>query len=135
MVPRRRPHERAGLERLHAYAWGVLAIVVLSLIYACLQVGFVRPYLWPAGTGAAFVSDPGSALPLVARPPNVDAERGREAVVVRVAPGSPAAQAGLAPGDVVLSRRAAARGRTADFSRLVSAPPVDRLGVFREVYH
>ncbi len=132
-MARRRAHDRQGLEGLHAYAWGVIAVVVLSLIYAVLQVGFVRPYLWPGGAGAAIAGDPASAIPLIARPPNVQAEVGREAVVARVAPGTPAAGAGIASGDVLIAR-ANASGRV-DFSALSSAAPGKRLALFRDTYH
>ncbi len=133
-MARFRRDDRFGLERLHAYSWGVIAVVVLSLIYALLQVGFVRPYLWPAGTGAAIAGDPESALALVARPPNVEAERGREAVVAGVAPATSAADAGIAPGDVLIARTGA-NGRRVDFSTLSSATPAERLAVFRDAYH
>jgi eukaryotic-like serine/threonine-protein kinase len=133
-MARRRSGDQRGLEGLHAYAWGVIAVVVLSLIYALLQVGFVRPYLWPAGTGAAIAGDPASALPLVARPPNMGAERGREAVVARVAPGTPAADAGITSGDVLIARTGA-NGRRVDFSKLSSATPAERLALFRDIYH
>lgn len=133
-MARLRRHDRPGLEGLHAYTWGVIAAVVLSLIYALLQVGFVRPFLWPAGTGAAVASDPASALPLVARPPNVASERNREAVVLRVADGTPAARSGVVAGDVVLARQVPG-GRRVEFSSLASAAPAERLATFRDTYH
>ncbi len=127
-------NDRSGLHGLRAYTWAVIAAVVLSLVYALLQVGFVRPYLWPAGTGAAIAGDPASALPLVARPPNVEAERGREAVIARVAPGTPAADAGIMAGDVLMARTGA-NGRRLDLSGLSSATPAERLAIVRNAYH
>ena len=37
-----------------------MATVALTLVYAVLQISFVRPFLWPAGTGAAIAGDPAS---------------------------------------------------------------------------
>jgi hypothetical protein len=132
-MPSTTRHDRLGLEGLHAYMWGVMAIVALTLIYAVLQIGFVRPYLWPGGTGAAIAGDPTSVLPLRARPPNVAADVGRTASVTRVAKESPAANAGIRTGDVVLSQERAGIGR-ADYSRLSTASPSQRLAAWRDTY-
>ena len=125
--------DRLGLEGLHAFTWIVIAAVALTLVYAALQIGFVRPFLWPAGTGAAIDGDPAAALPLRARPPAVDADRGRPAAVARVAEGSPAARAGIRQGDVVLSQVRAGIGR-ADLSALGGADPAARLAAWRDTY-
>ena len=50
----------------------------------------VRPYLWPAGTGATLAGDPTAQLPLKARPPDVAAYFTSPPEIARVAPGSPA---------------------------------------------
>ena len=83
--------EPARLERLPAFAWAVIAVVALSVLYTVIQVALVRPYLWPAGTGATLAGDPTAHLPLKARPPDVaaDFDLCRHAIT-RVAPGSPA---------------------------------------------
>jgi GAF domain-containing protein len=109
--------DRLGLEGLHAFTWGVIALVVLSLAYAVLQIGLVRPFLWPAGTGAMVTGDPAGAVPLVARPPTVAADLGRAATVERVAEGSPAAEAGIREGDVIVLE--SIQDRQADLSSLV----------------
>src|SRR4051812_42218043 len=103
-----------------------MVIVALSLVYAVLQIAYVRPFLWPAGTGAMISNDPSSALPLIARPPNVAGDVGRPARVVRVAAPSPAATAGIQPGDVLLVEERAGVGRT-DLSGFTTATPSQRL--------
>jgi len=123
--------DRLGLEGLHGYMWGVIALVALSFFYAVLQVGFVRPLLWPAGTGATIAGDPAAAFPLIARTPNVHADLGQAAVIARVASGTPAAGARLAPGDIVLAQEGPQRGRVADFSSLTTATPGARRGARR----
>ena len=125
--------DRLGLEGLHAYTWIVMAVVALSLVHAALQIGLVRPFLWPAGTGAAIDGDPAAALPLRARPPAVAHDRGRPATVARVAADSPAARAGIHVGDVVLAQERAGIGR-ADLSALGEADPGARLDAWRDAY-
>ena len=63
--------EPVRLERLPAFAWAVIAVVGLSVLCTVVQVMLVRPYLWPAGTGATLAGDPTALLPLKARPPDV----------------------------------------------------------------
>src|SRR4051812_25788943 len=92
---------RVRLERLPAHAWAVIAILVLSLLYALLDVALVRPYLWPAGTGALVTADPASRWPLIARPPDIRQQAGQPVIVTDVAPGTPAAAQGLAPGSTL----------------------------------
>ena len=50
--------EPVRLERLPAFAWAVIAVVGLTVLYTVVQVVLVRPYLWPAGTGATLAGDP-----------------------------------------------------------------------------
>jgi len=64
------PSDPVRLERLPAFAWCVIGVVALSVLYTILQVGFVRPYLWPAGVGATYQGDSSTDTPLRARPPN-----------------------------------------------------------------
>jgi hypothetical protein len=86
--------DRLGLRELRASTWGVIAVVVLSLTYAVLQIALVRPYVWPGGTGAAIDNDSASRLPPIARPPRVAEEAGRPVTVLNVSDDSPAASEG-----------------------------------------
>ncbi len=99
------PSEPARLERLTAFAWSVIAVVALSVVYTVIDVGFVRPYLWPAGAGATIAGDPATEIPLKARPPSIGDGAFAAAVVDAVAPGSPAAAAGLSVGLMVTDVR------------------------------
>jgi hypothetical protein len=125
--------DRLGLEGLHAYAWVVMAVVALSLVHAVLQIGLVRPFLWPAGSGAAIDGDPSAGLPVRARPPAVADERGRPAAVALLAADSPAARAGIRVGDIVLAQERAGIGR-ADLSSLGEADAGARLDAWRDAY-
>ena len=80
--------EPVRLERLPRFAWAIIAIVALSVLYTVIQVGLVRPYLWPAGTGATLAGDPKAHLPLKARPPDVVNDFTAAPEITRVAPGS-----------------------------------------------
>jgi GAF domain-containing protein len=93
---------RVRVERLPLHARGAIAVVVLSLLYVLIDISLVRPYLWPAGTGAASAFDPTSRRPVIARPPDVRRSLGQPVVVTAVAPGSQAAAYGLAPGDEIV---------------------------------
>jgi eukaryotic-like serine/threonine-protein kinase len=125
--------ERARLERLPAFAWGVIAVVGLSLIYAAIQIFAVRPYLWPAGTGAVLAGDPAARVPLTARPPDIRVEFAKPPAVVRVSPGSPAAENDVAPGDRVERVRRVSDLASATFdSRLTT--DTGRLAAWRELY-
>jgi hypothetical protein len=95
--------EPVRLARLPPFAWLVIVVVTLSAIYAIVQVAFVRPYLWPAGTGVAIAGDPSSQFPLKARPPDIRTYFGPTLEILQVAPGSPAANNELKPGDRLLS--------------------------------
>ena len=46
------PIDPVKLERLPRAAWGIIGVLLLSVLYAILHIGFVRPFLWPAGAGA-----------------------------------------------------------------------------------
>jgi hypothetical protein len=96
------PSDPVRLERLPAFAWCVIGVVALSVLYTVLEVGFVRPYLWPAGSGARFAGDPAADFPLKARPPDIRRHFGEALTIAEVTPGGPAAAAGLAPGDSVV---------------------------------
>ncbi len=90
--------EPLRLERLPRFAWAVIAVVVLSVLSTILQICLVRPYLWPAGTGALLAGDPTAHLPIKARPPDIRTDFAGPLTVSRVATGSPAAEtAMLAP--------------------------------------
>jgi hypothetical protein len=101
------PSDPARIERLTPFSWLVIGVVALSVVCTVLQVGFVRPYLWPAGVGATFTGDTSADFPLKARPPDVRGwDRSGQRVVPRtlsrVMPGSPAEAAGLRDGDQLL---------------------------------
>jgi hypothetical protein len=96
---------RERLERLPPFAWGVVGILFLSIVYAVLQITMVRPYLWPAGAGFQLDGDPAARLPFMARPPEIARHFGRPLPVTEVAPLSPAAEAGIVPGDAIVAMR------------------------------
>src|SRR5262245_36834316 len=125
--------ERLALQELHGYVWGVIALLFLSIVYAFLQIGYVRPFLWPAGTGAAIAGDPRTEVPLMARPPNLSARDRSAAVVSDVFPATPAARDGISTGDVVLVERRA-DGRQVDLTALSSAPAAQRIAAWRDMY-
>ena len=72
-----------------------IIVVLLSGVYMVLQVGYVRPHLWPAGDGARLSAY--SAAVMLGRPPDVDAA---SVTIAEVLPGSAAMEAGLGTGDV-----------------------------------
>jgi len=92
------PSESARLERLPPFAWAIIIVVGLSVLSTVVQVSLVRPYLWPAGTGATLAGDPTAHLPLKARPPDVASYFTAPPEIARVAPGSPADAKGVVPG-------------------------------------
>jgi eukaryotic-like serine/threonine-protein kinase len=124
--------EPVRLERLPPFAWFVIAIVSLTVVYTILQVARVRPYLWPAGTGATIAGDPSSQFPLKARPPDIRSEFGTFPIVSQVAPGSPAALQGIAVGDRLLSMTAPG-GKVVRFDTGAS-DGVERLAAWRDYY-
>jgi eukaryotic-like serine/threonine-protein kinase len=125
--------DAARLERLPPFAWLVIVIVCLTVIYAVMQVLVVRPHLWPAGAGAGIAGDPAAHLPLKARPPDVRTAFGPAPLVTHVAPGSPAEAHGLTVGDRVLSIK-----RVGEFPPVrFDAPLVtgqERLAAWRDFY-
>ena len=125
------PAGRTRLEQLPRTAWGIIAVLVLSVCYAILQTGFVRPYLWPAGAGVLLADDPSAKLPLMARPSDVRGELDRPLEVLKVAPGSPAASADLKPGDRLVSERRVDPPAEVQFG---AADADARIGVWRDLY-
>ena len=127
--------ERVTLEHLPRWAWGVTAILALSVVCAILQIGFVRPYLWPAGAGVRLAGDPVSRNQPLARPADVSHELDGPLRVTDVHPGSPAASSGIQPDDLVLSQRplgAAAGARALKASEAGSS--AQRMALWRELY-
>ncbi len=96
--------EPVRLERLPAFAWAVIAVVGLSVLCTVVQVMLVRPYLWPAGTGATLAGDPTAQLPLKARPPDVAVDFTSPPEIARVAPGSPADANHVVPHSTLLAQ-------------------------------
>lgn len=117
--------------------WVAALVASLSVIYLILEIVFVRPYLWPGGHGALMVGDPhfagGSSdrTVILARPPEMTAG---SAVIRDIVPESPAAQAGLQAGDVILQRSINADERL-DLSALMNAPDDQQLRIWRAAYH
>jgi tRNA A-37 threonylcarbamoyl transferase component Bud32 len=104
---------RVHVDRFPPSFWITTALVLLTSIYAVLQVGFVRPYLWPAGHGAVIAGEPASRRPLTARPPD---PRGLlPGTITAIADKSPADRAGLHVGDVV-ARETLGTREVVDFS-------------------
>jgi hypothetical protein len=125
---------RADLNALPRYAWGVAAVLVVSIVYAVLQVGMVRPYLWPAGAGAALAGDPSARFPLRARPPEIAREAGHPAIVASIAADSPASELGVRPGDRLIAVSDPHTGRKLDFSKIDPANAARRLELWRDTY-
>ena len=122
--------EPVRLERLPAFAWAVIAVVGLSVLYTVVQVVLVRPYLWPAGTGATLAGDPTAQLPLKARPPDVAAYFTSPPEIARVAPGSPADANQVVPRSTLLAQERAGdpRQRCASTSDSRRKPAGSRSG-------
>jgi tRNA A-37 threonylcarbamoyl transferase component Bud32/GAF domain-containing protein len=126
--------EPARIDRLPPFAWAVIAVVGLAVLYTILQVLLVRPYLWPAGAGLTVAGDPTAHLPIRARPPDVARNFTSPPEIVRVAEGSPADAGGLVAGERLRAQRAignASRSVTFD-DRLASE--AGRVAVWRELY-
>ena len=102
-------------------------------MYVGVEIALVRPYLWPAGAGARVSIDPASRLPLIARPPDVRRQMGRSPVVTDVAPGSPAAAAGVKPGELV-TRIAPPEGPPAELSGASARDLAGHLESWRRLY-
>ena len=125
--------EPVRLERLPRFAWVIIAIVALSVLYTVIQIGLVRPYLWPAGTGATLAGDPKAHLPLKARPPNVVRDFISAPAITRVAPGSPADAAGIVAGNRLRAEHRADGSRSVTFDERLSTN-TGRVEVWRELY-
>ncbi|MEO7272207.1 MAG: serine/threonine-protein kinase [Vicinamibacterales bacterium] len=123
---------RVRLERLPAHAWAVIAVLVLSLGYALLDVTRVRPYLWPAGTGAMVTADPASHWPLISRPPDLQQDVARLIVVTAVEPSTPAARHGVTPGATVDA--ITARGTAVDLRPSARLAPPAEIAAWRARY-
>src|SRR5688572_15195405 len=100
MAPRSEP---TRLERLPVFSWFVIAVVALCSLCAVLQVGLVRPYLWPAGVGATYQGDTSADFPLKARPPQIDRFPITAPRVSGVVEGGPVWAAGIRDGDILLA--------------------------------
>jgi predicted Ser/Thr protein kinase len=124
--------DRVRLERLPAHSWAVIAVLILSLLYALFEVFLVRPYLWPAGTGALLASDPASRFPLIARPPDVRKQRGHAPAVLSVAADSPAASLGIRKDTEVAEVKRLAR--TVDLRAATQQGPAADLEAWRALY-
>ena len=130
----RRRTEPLRLERLSPFARLVIAVVVLAIVSALLQILFVRPYLWPAGAGAQLNGDPTAVLPLKARPPDVRHAFTSPPAIVHVAPGSPAHSASIAAGSQLLEQARAGATTPVRFEAAGLATPEGRLDAWREWY-
>jgi hypothetical protein len=125
------PSDAVRLERLPRFAWLIIGVVALAVVYILIQVLFVRPYLWPAGTGAMLEGDPSSHVPLKARPPDVRTAFSQPPEITHVVPGSPAAVSGIVGGDR-LSAVTRADGSSVSFDGL--ADRGERLAAWRALY-
>jgi GAF domain-containing protein len=125
--------ESARLERLPPFAWAIIGVVGLTVLYTVIQVLLVRPYLWPAGTGATLAGDPTAHLPLKARPPDVGSNFTAPPEITRVAPGSPAEAKRVVPGSRLRAQYLVGNPSKVMFdARLASE--AGRVEVWRELY-
>jgi Protein kinase domain len=131
--------ERLSIGRLPRTTWLVIGILVLSVMYLVLQVGFVRPYLWPAGHGLRLAGDSRFAggsdehTRGFARPLSFEDHPVGATIVRDVRPGSPGAEAGVRAGDEIA---AVAKPGTqkVELSELDMAPPEHQLALWRSAY-
>jgi tRNA A-37 threonylcarbamoyl transferase component Bud32 len=103
-------------------------VVALSATYMVLQLGYVRPHLWPAD-GARLGG--ASAAVLLGRPPSID---GNAITIVDVRPGSLAQQAGLRAGDVYLEFVDLRTRERVDARNFMMADAAGRLKAWRDTY-
>jgi eukaryotic-like serine/threonine-protein kinase len=75
---------RVDLQGLPRFAWAVIALLALSVVYAVLQIGFVRPYL------------PADRAPALARPPQIAASAATEVAAYGAASAATVAAYGAA---------------------------------------
>jgi eukaryotic-like serine/threonine-protein kinase len=128
------PSESVRLERLPPFAWAIIGVVSLAVIYTVVQVLLVRPYLFPAGVGATLDGDPAVHLPLKARPPEITRHFTGAPEIVRVAPGSPAAAQGVVAGNRLRAQSLVDNSRRVAFDDRL-ATESGRVAVWRELYH
>ena len=88
--------EPVRLERLPPFAWAVIAVVALSVLSTILQIVVVRPYLWPAGARRTPRRRSNRAPADQGASADIRKDFASPLLVVRVAPGSPAADDRLA---------------------------------------
>ena len=104
-------------------------VVALSTTYMVLQLGYVRPHLWPGGDGARIGA--ASAAVMFGRPPSIDAEA---IAIVEVLPGSPADQAGLRAGDAFLELVNLRTDERVNARNFMMADAAGRLKAWRDAY-
>jgi tRNA A-37 threonylcarbamoyl transferase component Bud32 len=117
-----------GIDVTRRFAAAVV-VVALSTIYLVLQVGCVRPHLWPAGEGARTGGE--SAAIMLGRPPTLNAD---SPAFVEVVPGSAADVAGLREGDILLERIDVLTGKGIDLRNFAAADTGNRLRLWRDIY-
>ena len=106
-----------------------IVVVLLSAVYMVLQVGYVRPHLWPGGDGARIGA--ASAAVMLGRPPALDAAA---VTIAEVLPGSVADRAGIRPGDVFLDVTDLRTGEHVDARNILTGETAERLRIWRDVY-
>ncbi|MDH4064882.1 MAG: PDZ domain-containing protein, partial [Acidobacteriota bacterium] len=117
----------------------IVAVAVLSVTALVLQLGVLRPRLWPAGGG--FVLSGGGLMASLAEPspisvavvPDPRPFLSQPVVVARVWPGGAAARAGLQAGDHVVAVEDAA-GHRVEMEPSLPADVEGALGVWRQMY-
>lgn len=104
-------------------------VVALSFIYMVLQVGFVRPHLWPAGEGARLAAESPSILR--GRPPALDANA---ITYIEVLAGGTAGEAGIRAGDILREQVNERTREQVDLRGFAEADAGGRLRVWRDLY-
>ncbi len=125
--------EPVRLDRLTPFAWAVIGVVALTVVYTVIQVLLVRPFLWPAGTGATLAGDPAAHLPLKARPPDIGHFFTVAPEITRVAPGSPADGNGVIAGERLLGQHRLDDGRGVAFDERLDTE-AGRMSAWRDFY-